>query len=149
VRLLVVAVAALVLAAPAAACLHPASQSKLESELVCLECHTTLDESSSPFANQMKAEVARRIALCQTEKQILDSMVAQFGPTVLSTPQTHGFDLLAWILPFGGVALGAAALGGGAWRWSRSRTGDQPDGDGAGLDAADEQLVDEELRRLD
>ena len=146
-RLLAAVVAALALAAPAAACVHPASQSKLETELVCLQCHTTLDESSSPFANQMKTEVARQIALCRSEGQILDSMVAQFGPTVLSTPQTHGFDLLAWILPLGGVLLGAAAVAAGAWHWSRRRgTGDPPPP--PALDLADERLVAEELARF-
>jgi cytochrome c-type biogenesis protein CcmH/NrfF len=147
VRLLAAAVAALALAAPAAACVHPASQSKLEAELVCLQCHTTLDESSSPFANQMKADVARQIALCRSEQQILDSMVAQFGPTVLSTPQTHGFDLLAWILPLGGALLGAAALAVGAWHWSRRRGPHDPPPSHA-LDPADERLVDEELARF-
>jgi cytochrome c-type biogenesis protein CcmH len=148
VRLLAAAVAALALAGPAAACVDPASQSKLESELVCLQCHTTLDESSSPFANQMKAEVARQIALCRSERQILDSMVAQFGPTVLSTPQTHGFDLLAWILPLGGVVLGGTALAGGAWYWSRGRDRRDPPPPPATLSAEDEQLVDEELARF-
>jgi cytochrome c-type biogenesis protein CcmH/NrfF len=149
VRSLAIAVAALALAGPAAACTTHASQSHLETLLVCLECHTTLDESSSPFANQMKAEVARRIAACQTEKQILDAMVAQFGPTVLSTPQTHGFDLVAWLLPLGGAALGAAALGAGAWRWSRGRDPGGTPARAAALDPEDERLVDEELARFD
>ena len=150
-KALAVAVAALVFAAPAAAaCTKPASQSHLETLLVCLDCHATLDESNSPFANQMKADVARRIADCQTEKQILDAMVAQFGPAVLSTPQTHGFDLLAWLLPLGGIGLGAAALGGGAWHWSRKR-GDRRGGPspGSGLAPEDERLVDQALERFD
>jgi cytochrome c-type biogenesis protein CcmH/NrfF len=121
VRALAVVALALAIAAPASACARHASQSDLEAKLVCLECHTTLDESDSPFAQEMKAEVARRVARCQTERQILDAMVAEFGPTVLSTPQTHGFDLLAWVLPIGGVLLGALVLGGGAWHWSRPR----------------------------
>ena len=146
-RLLAAAVAALALAAPAAACVHPASQSKLEAELVCLQCHTTLDESSSPFANQMKADVARQIALCRSERQILDSMVAQFGPTVLSTPQTHGFDLIAWLLPIGGALLGAAALAAGAWYWSHGRDPRDPPAPPA-LTPDDERLVDEELARF-
>jgi cytochrome c-type biogenesis protein CcmH/NrfF len=147
VRLLAAAVAALALAAPAAACVHPASQSKLAAELVCLQCHTTLDESSSPFANQMKADVARQIALCRSERQILDSMVAQFGPTVLSTPQTHGFDLIAWLLPIGGALLGAGALAVGAWYWSRGRDPRDPPAPPA-LTPEDERLVDEELARF-
>jgi len=150
VRALAVVAAALALAAPAAAaCPHPASQSHLETLLVCLECHTTLDESNSPFANEMKADVARRIAECQTQQQILDAMVAQFGTAVLSTPQTHGFDLLAWLLPLGGVALGAASIGGGAWHWSRKRGPDGRPAVETALNADDERLVDDALARFD
>ena len=145
-RLFAVALAALALAGPAAACTTHASQSHLETLLVCLECHTTLDESDSTFANQMKAEVARRIANCQTEKQILDAMVAEFGHEVLSTPQTHGFDLIAWLLPIGGILLGAAAIGGGAWYWSRNRP--EPL-ETVPLDPDDERLVDAELARVE
>ena len=145
-----VAVAALPLAPAALACAPRASQASLETKLVCIQCHTTLDESSSPFANELKAEVARRIALCQTEKQILDAMVAEFGPTVLSTPQTHGFDLLAWILPLGGIVLGAAALAFGARYWSRGRTSASVEStQSPGLAPEDERRVDEELARFD
>jgi cytochrome c-type biogenesis protein CcmH len=147
VRPLLVAVAALVLAAPASACAHHASQSTLETLLVCPQCHETLDESNSPVAQEMKAEVARRIAGCETQKQILDAMVAEFGTTILSTPQTHGFDLLAWVLPLGGAALGAAVLAGGAWKWSRVRTG--ASAAPGRLSAEDEQRVDEALARFD
>jgi cytochrome c-type biogenesis protein CcmH/NrfF len=143
---IVAALAALALAAPAAACAPRASQADLETKLVCVECHTTLDQSSSPFAAVMKSQIAKEIAKCKTTRQILDAMVAQFGPTVLSTPQTHGFDLLAWILPLGGIALGAGALGLGARHWSRLRAAgvEEP-----GLDPDDERRVDEELERFD
>jgi cytochrome c-type biogenesis protein CcmH len=143
------ALVALVLAAPASACTKHASQAHLETLLVCPSCHTTLDESNSQVANEMKAEVARRIAACQTEKQILDAMVADFGETILSTPQTHGFDLLAWILPLGGAVIGALALAGGARTWSRRRTpavGGARDGP---LAPEDERRVDEALARFD
>ena len=148
-KALAVVVAALALAAPASACTPTASQSHLETLLVCLPCHTTLDESNSTFANQMKAEVARRIALCQTEQQILDAMVAQFGPSVLSEPQTHGFDLLAWVLPIGGILLGALAIAGGAVYWSRNRAGTTVLPEAPPLDPEDERRVDEELARFD
>jgi cytochrome c-type biogenesis protein CcmH len=145
VKLLVAAVAALAVAAPAAACTPRASQASLESKLVCIQCHTTLDESDSTFAQEMKAEVARQIRLCRTERQILDSMVAEFGPSVLSTPQTHGFDLLAWVLPLGGILLGAAALAYGARHWAHAR---EP-GNTLALDPDDDRRVDEELARFE
>jgi cytochrome c-type biogenesis protein CcmH len=144
------ALAALVLAAPAAACTPRASQAYLETRLVCIQCHTTLDESNSTFAVEMKNEIARQLKACRTNQQIIDSMVAQFGPAVLSTPQTHGFDLIAWVLPIGGILLGAAALGLGAWRWQAVRA---PANGGStqrsGLDAEDERRVDEELKKFD
>src|SRR3954469_19599939 len=144
-----VAVSALALAPAALACTPRASQASLESKLVCIQCHTTLDESDSPFANELKAEVARRIARCQSEQQILDAMVAEFGPTVLSTPQTHGFDLIAWILPIGGILLGAAALAFGARHWSRVRTGSGDSTRRPRLPPEDELRADDELARFD
>jgi cytochrome c-type biogenesis protein CcmH/NrfF len=146
VRLAAVVAAALVLAAPAAACKQRASQAYLETRLVCIQCHTTLDESDSTFAVEMKNEVARQIKLCRTNEQIIDSMVAEFGPAVLSTPQTHGFDLVAWVLPIGGILLGAALLAFGARRWSHTRAvpPEVPP-----LSLEDEARVDEELARFE
>ena len=146
-KLAVAALAALALAAPAAACTPRASQAYLETRLVCITCHTTLDESNSTFAVEMKTEIARQIKACRTNQQIIDSMVSQFGPAVLSTPQTHGFDLIAWVLPLGGILLGAAALGFGARRWQAVRSVDSIEP--SRLDAADERRVDEELKKLD
>jgi cytochrome c-type biogenesis protein CcmH len=146
VRSVAAALAALALAAPAgAACTKHASQGRLETQLVCPSCHTTLDQSDSEVAREMKAEVRRRIEACQTERQIRDAMVDEFGPTILSTPQTKGFDLVAWVLPIGGALLAALGLAYGARTWSRSRPGPA----GAGLTPEDEQRVDEALRRYD
>ena len=147
-RLLAAVAAALALAAPAAACTTHASQGSLETQLVCPSCHTTLDESDSDVAREMKAEIARRIAACESEKQIRDAMVAEFGPTILSTPQTHGFDLLAWVLPLGGAGIGAVALAFAAYAWTRTRG---PGGEAApaSMTAEDERRVDEALERFD
>jgi cytochrome c-type biogenesis protein CcmH len=149
VRLLATAAVALALAAPAAACTTKASQGSLETQLVCPSCHTTLDESDSEVAREMKAEIARRIAACQSEKQIRDAMVAEFGPTILSTPQTHGFDLVAWLVPIGGALLGAVALAFAARAWSQARTPAGANSAQAGLTPEDERRVDEALRDFD
>jgi len=149
-RVLVLAAAALALASPAAACTKYASQGSLETQLVCPSCHTTLDESDSEVAREMKAEIARRIARCQSAKQIRDAMVAEFGPTILSTPQTHGFDLLAWVLPLGGAAVGAVGLAFAARAWTRGgRTPASANLAQAGLTPEDERAVDEALARFD
>ncbi len=147
-RIVVVTLLALTLAAPALAGSRP-SQSSLETELVCQTCHETLDQSSSPQAEQMKAEIRRRIAQGWTKQQILDEMVANYGSSVLSTPATHGFDLLAWILPLGGILLGAGGLAGGAWYWSRRRMDVGAEPAASALAPEDEHRVDAALARFD
>jgi cytochrome c-type biogenesis protein CcmH len=140
---------ALVVAAPAAASqLHP-TQGELEAMLVCPSCHVPLDESTSPVAQQMKAYIAKRIAQGATRSQIVDELVAQLGPGVLGVPRTHGFDLIAWVLPFAGIAIGALAIGAGAWYWSRSRGDDPVAARAPVLDPAIERRIDEELARFD
>lgn len=144
-RVAVALLAALALAAPAFAGARP-SAGEIETELVCPVCHETLDQSTAPIAQEMKAEIRARIAQGWTKKQIIDEMVKNFGPQVLSTPAKHGFDLLAWLLPLGGAAAGIAALAAGAVYWSR----DAPATAGeSGLDAATERRIDEELERFD
>jgi cytochrome c-type biogenesis protein CcmH len=137
-------VVALVLAAPALAGSRP-SAAAIETKLVCPVCHETLDQSTSLQAQEMKVEIRRRIAQGWTEKQILDEMVANFGPGVLSTPSKHGFDLLAWVLPLGGAMAGVVVLGFGARYWVRTPAGPSP----PALDPEIERRIDEELQRFD
>jgi len=147
VKLLALAFAALVLAAPALAGGRP-SAGAIETKLVCPVCHETLDQSTAPVAQEMKALIRRRIAQGWTEKQILDEMVANFGPGVLSTPSRRGFDLLAWVLPIGGVMAGVIVLGLGARHWSRAAAGPSPPAQPP-LDPETERRIDEELDRFD
>ncbi|HEY1513900.1 MAG TPA: cytochrome c-type biogenesis protein CcmH [Gaiellaceae bacterium] len=146
-RLIALVVAALVLAAPALAG-GPPSAAAIETKLVCPVCHETLDQSTSLQAQEMKVEIRRRITQGWTEKQILDEMVANFGPGVLSTPAKHGFDLVAWVLPIGGAVAGVVALGFGARYWSRAPAGPAPP-EAPALDPEIERRIDEELARFD
>jgi cytochrome c-type biogenesis protein CcmH len=114
VKLVVLVLAAVFLASEA----HP-TQAELEGELVCPTCKTTLDQSDAPVAQQMKRHIARRIAAGDTKSEIKDDLVAQFGKGVLAAPERRGFDLLAWVLPLAGLALGAVAVSFLLWRWTR------------------------------
>jgi cytochrome c-type biogenesis protein CcmH len=147
-RALLVALAALLLLAPPALASerHP-TQGELEGEVICPTCHTTLDQSDSPIALRMKAFIARRIAAGDTRSQIEDKLIATFGPSVVARPATHGFDLLAWLLPLAALVGGAAVLGAAAWRWSRARAPAATSA--APLDPELERRVDEELARFE
>jgi cytochrome c-type biogenesis protein CcmH len=118
--------------------------SELEGEVMCPVCGTTLDQSSSPAAQQIKRVIARRIAAGDTKTQIKDRLVAEYGDAILAAPPHEGLGLLAWWLPLAGIVAAAAIVGVGAWRWSRAR---EPEPEGPRLDPALERRVDDELAR--
>jgi cytochrome c-type biogenesis protein CcmH len=151
VRATVVALIALLLAAPATASEERPTAAELESELVCPVCEATLDTSNAPVALRMKAFIRRRIAAGDTKSEIKAELVDQFGPAVLAEPPKKGFELVAWVLPLAGLALGAAAVGVLAWRWSRTRgSDDEPPRESVEpLDPVLEQQLDDELARFD
>ena len=103
----------------------------------------------------MKAYIRKRHRRGLDEEQIIDELVGppnNMGAAILGVPRKHGFDLLAWVLPFVGIAVGAVVLGCGAWYWSRNRAADgglsrRPAG--PPLDPELERRVDEELARFD
>ena len=138
----------LALIAPGSAVAGAPRQADLEAEIVCPTCKTTLDQSNSPIAARMKTYIRARIAAGDSGDEIKAQLVDQFGPAVLAEPPKRGFDLLAWLLPLGAVAVGAVVVGALAWTWSRSRDGADPS-DPDALDPDLERRVDEELARFD
>ena len=135
------------LAASGVASAAPPNAADLEAELVCPVCETTLDQSNAPVAERMKSFIRARIAAGDSETEIKDALVAQFGPEVLAEPPGGGFGLLAWLLPLAALAGGAIVVGLLVRSWSRR--GGPP---GAAADQLDPQLarlVDDELARFD
>ena len=146
-RVVVAALAALVLAGPAAAA---CSLGSLEGQIVCPVCKPeTLEQSDAPVAQRMKQYISRRCAAGASEARVKQELVDNFGADVLAAPPKKGFNLLAWWLPIGGVVAAALALGALAWRWSRAREPAPAPAGGSKLDPELERRVDEELARFD
>ena len=124
-RLLPILLLALLLVPTARASERHPTLAELEGEVMCPVCETTLDQSSSPAAQQIKRVIATRIAAGDTKTQIKDRLVAEYGDAILAA---------------------AAAVGVGARRWARSR---EPAPAGPPLDAASERRLDDELRRFE
>lgn len=146
-RLAALVFVAALLAVPAAHASerHP-TQAELEGEVMCPVCGTTLDQSGSPAAQQIKRVIARGIAAGETKDEIKDRLVAEYGEAILAAPPRHGFGLLAWWLPIVGIVVAAVLVGVGAWRWSRAR---EPAPRAVQLDPALERRLDDELRRYE
>ena len=143
-RVVACLVLGLALAAPALASEERPSPAELESELVCPVCEATLDTSDAPVARRMKAYIRARIAAGDSKSEIKAQLVDQFGSAALAVPPRKGFDWIAWLLPFGGLAAAAIVVSALAWRWSRGRGNEPP----SGLDGV-EPLEPDLERRLD
>lgn len=143
-RLAVALLVALLLAAPATAAGKP-TLAELEHEVMCPTCHTLLELSQAPIADRMRAFIRRRIAAGDSDAQIKQRLVAQFGEGVLAAPPAQGFGLVAWLLPVAGsLAVGAVVLV-MLRRWKRERDAEPAVAAGA----AGAQLDPELARRLD
>ena len=143
-------VLALLLAAPAAASERHPTLGELEGEVMCPTCKTTLDQSTAPIADRIRQFITARIAAGDTKSEIKRKLVLQFGPSVLAEPSKHGFNLLAWVLPFVALGLGAAVLAWLVWRWSRRREAEGSAVAGAvPLEPELERRLDDELARFD
>lgn len=125
---------------------EPPNAADLEAELVCPVCETTLDQSDAPVAQRMKIFIRERIAGGDTEREIKDALVAEFGSGVLATPPKSGFGLLAWLLPLGALVAGALTVGLLVYGWSRRRVPPEAE---LPLDPELERRVDEELARFE
>ena len=100
------------------------------------------------------ARSARQIAAGWSTSRIENYFVAALGPQALGVPRSSGFDLLAWLLPFGAIVFGAGAVGVGA-RAPGSATATRPTrtaappGSERSMPPNLELRVDQELARFD
>jgi cytochrome c-type biogenesis protein CcmH len=145
-RVLIVVLAALLVAPAARASEQHPTLAELEGEVMCPVCGTTLDQSSSPAAQQIKRAISTGIAAGQTKSEIKQRLVAEYGEAILAAPRRKGFGWLAWALPLAGLLAAAALIGFGAWRWSSAR---DPAPAVAPLDPALERRLDDELARFE
>lgn len=131
----------LALAAPALAAEPKTTLPDVEDEVMCVECGTALNVSTSPVADREREFIRRRIAEGKGKAEIKTALVAEYGPRVLATPEGGGFDVAAWLVP-GAVSL-LALLGVGfvALRWRGRREDDEPE--------LGDDLAPDDARRLD
>ena len=151
VRLLLLALAALVLTAPLAVAEQRASLIEIEKQVMCPVCGTLLQLAESPQAQREKAFIRRLIAEGKSESQIKDALVAEYGNEVLALPQGSGFSLSAYMVPIVAFIVAVVALAIGVMRWRRA--GDGSDGKGgprpAGPKGEDAERLDADLARYD
>ncbi len=126
--------------------------SDISKQLIC-QCGCTAVLSNCTHdecmvRDTMATLIEQKLAQGQSEEQIIQFFVAQYGEQVLASPPKRGFNLVAWVLPF------AAILGGGGViyivlkKWVRRGTPSQTYPEAEERDEEYRQQLDEELEEF-
>jgi cytochrome c-type biogenesis protein CcmH len=122
----------------------------IERQVMCVTCKIPLNVAQSPQADRERAFIQGLIDEGQTEAQIKQELVGQYGPSVLGLPQTHGFDLAAYLVPLAVVLALLAALLLLLPRWRRhARAQAGAEGFNQALDPINAARLDQDLARFD
>jgi cytochrome c-type biogenesis protein CcmH len=124
-----------------------ASLPDIEDEVMCVECGTALNVSTSAVADQERAFIRRQIAMGKDKEEVKAALVEEFGPGVLADPPSSGFDLAAYLVPALLAVLGVLGVGIAARRWRRRAAPAMPAGEP--LAAEDAARLDAELAAYD
>jgi cytochrome c-type biogenesis protein CcmH len=121
----------------------------IERQVMCVTCKIPLNVAQSAQADRERAYIQSLIDEGETEAQIKNALVGQYGPAVLGLPGEHGFDLAAYLVPLAVLValITALLLLLPRWRHARSRSGgEDPE---PALDAGDAARLDADLARFD
>jgi cytochrome c-type biogenesis protein CcmH len=78
----------------------------LQRQFRCLVCPgESIDESRSPFSEDVRHLVRQQIAEGKSDQQIQDFLVARYGAPILMKPPMQPNTWLLWLAPF--LVLGA------------------------------------------
>ena len=139
---------ALVLAPAAFAAEPRTTLPDVEDEVMCVECGTALNVSTSPVADREREFIRRRIAEGKSKPEIKAALVDEYGAKVLAVPEGGGFDVAAWLVPGLLCLLALLGVGVAALRW-RGRRDEEPAVDGPELDPEDRRRLDADLAAFD
>jgi cytochrome c-type biogenesis protein CcmH len=83
----------------------------LSQSLRCLVCQNeSIDDSGAPLAHDIRVLVRERLKAGDTDKQVIDYLVARYGEFVLLKPRLSWRTAALWGLPPTMLLLGIGAL---------------------------------------
>jgi cytochrome c-type biogenesis protein CcmH len=83
---------------------------KLVCQCGCGQILMECNHVGCPVSPVMIAELHAQLDAGQSETAILNTFIAKYGPIVLASPIRGGFDIVAWVVPFAVLLLGALGL---------------------------------------
>jgi cytochrome c-type biogenesis protein CcmH len=83
----------------------------LSQELRCMVCQNqSIDDSDAPLAKDLRVLVRERLTAGDSDRQVIDFLVARYGEFVLLRPRLNAHTLLLWVAPFAAIIAGAIGL---------------------------------------
>ena len=83
----------------------------LSRELRCMVCQNqSIDDSDAPLARDLRILVRERLTAGDSDRQVIDFLVARYGEFVLLKPRFEWQTLLLWVTPPGVLIAGLAGL---------------------------------------
>ncbi len=76
-------------------------------------CGLTVANCNMPtcsFSVPVREQIEKMINAGLSRHQILGLFRAKYGEKILSAPEAHGFNALAWVMPFAMLFIGAAGI---------------------------------------
>jgi cytochrome c-type biogenesis protein CcmH len=137
-----IALATLVSGPPSASSAAPVNEDQVReigAELRCVVCQNlSVADSPSETAHQMREIIRERLASGESAEQIKAYFVEKYGLWILLAPPRRGFNLVVWVVPFAGLAVGLVLVAFVIRRWRRQTVA---------ADAAQAPALDETMRQ--
>ena len=93
----------------------------IAEQMYCPVCEgVPLDACETRACQQWREDIRDRLARGWTDEQIKAYFVEQYGIQVLEAPPAQGFSLLVYLVPAGGLLVGAFLLGKTIYGWTHS-----------------------------
>jgi cytochrome c-type biogenesis protein CcmH len=83
----------------------------LSRELRCMVCQNqSIDDSDAPLARDLRLLVRERLQAGDSDKGVLDFLVARYGEFVLLKPRLAWHTALLWMAPLAALIAGLGAI---------------------------------------
>lgn len=83
----------------------------ISAHLRCLVCQNeSIDDSGAPLARDLRILVRERLKAGDTDRQVVDFLVARYGEFVLLKPRLNEETLLLWLAPLFIIIIAAGAI---------------------------------------
>ena len=83
----------------------------LSKELRCMVCQNqSIDDSDAPLARDLRILVRERLQAGDSDRQVIDFLVARYGDFVLLRPRFSAQTALLWLTPVGALVIGVLGL---------------------------------------